>query len=137
VVSVEPPKVQIPKGTPAWQVLQTVYVAPTFGCDQDGSRAGWDKVFLDRIKACMYPQYMLDKIPVPGSEWSVVRFDQIQPISRGHDSFILTEHCLSQEALAVLNDWVSWVHTGEVASNGVIDFFQTAMDEMAAKATAK
>jgi hypothetical protein len=104
-------------------------VAPSYGCDQDGSRAGWDKKFTDRIKMCMYPQYMLDKIPLPGSEWSVIRFDQIQPIGRAHQSFITTEHCLSAEGVAVINDWVSWIYTGEVTTDGPIDIFQTFMAE--------
>jgi len=85
----------------------------------------------------MYPQYMLDKIPLPGSEWSVLRFDQIQPISRAHNSFMVTEHSLSDEAVAVVQDWVSWVHTGEVAKDGPIDIFQTEMAERAARAAGK
>lgn len=129
VVSVEPPSVAPPKGAPPWQVMPTVYVAPTYGCEQDGSRAGWDKRFLDRIRMCMYPQYMLDRIPLPGSEWSVVRFDQVQPIARSHSSLTLTDYCLSSDAVSVVHDWLEWAHTGEVADSGFIDIFQTLMKE--------
>ena len=135
VVSVEPPLVQFPKGSPPWQSFQTVYVAPAYGCDQSGSRGGWDRGIMGRIKTCMYPQYMLDKLPLAGAEWSVVRFDQIQPISRSHSSFVVTEHCLSEDAVDVIHDWVSWIHTGEVADGGYIDVFQTDMADRAARAT--
>jgi hypothetical protein len=135
VVSVEAPSAALPKGSPSWQALPMVYVAPAYGCDQDGSRAGWDKTFTDRIKMCMYPQYMLEKLPLAGPEWSVVRFDQIQPISRRHDSFILTEHCLSQEAVQVVNDWVSWAYTGEVTPNGAIDMWHAEMVRLQQEAT--
>ncbi|WP_437333524.1 hypothetical protein [Sorangium sp. So ce394] len=130
VVSVEPPVVSAPVGAPEWQVSQTVYVAPAYGCDQDGSRAGWNPEFLKRIKMCMYPQYMLDRLPLPGSELSVVRFDQVQPMARSHKSIIPTDYRLSDEAVSLIHDWMMWVYTGEVQVDSVLDIFQTEMKEM-------
>lgn len=123
VVSVEPPPISMPKASPSWQSAQTVYVVPTYGCDQDGGRGGWDPTFLRRVRACMYPQYMIDKIPLPGSEWSVVRFDQIQPIGRNHQSMIMTKYCLSDEAVGVIRHWVAWIYTGKITADGPIDLF--------------
>src|SRR5262249_19072362 len=69
---------------------RAVYVAPAYGCE----KGDWDSAFMERIRMCMYPQYMLDRLPLPGPEWSVVRFDQVQPISKNNQSLIWTEHCL-------------------------------------------
>jgi hypothetical protein len=117
---------------PPLGALQTVYVAPVYGADQ----GGLDKTFMERIKACMYPQYMLERLPLPGPEWSLVRFDQVQPISRSNQSLLLTEHCLSQEAIAVVRDWLTWIQTGEVAADGALDIFQTEKKEQLAKKSA-
>lgn len=127
VVSVEPPLVSMPKASPSWQSAQTAYVAPAYGCDQDGGRGGWDPSFLKRVRECRYPQYMLDKIPLPGSEWSVIRFDQIQPIGRNHRSMVVTDYCLGGEAIGVVRDWVTWILTGQVVEDGAIDIFQEQM----------
>jgi len=76
---------------------------------------------MDRIWQCHYPQLMADILPIPGGEESLLRFDHIQPIGMHHDSIELTPFCLSEDALEVINEWISWLITGELVEDGWVD----------------
>ena len=62
------------------QTARTLLVAPYYGADKDGTRAGWNAAFVDRIRHAEYPQYMWDTLPIGGPDVSILRLDHILPI---------------------------------------------------------
>ena len=109
--------VEIPRnlrqGSPKYQTSPTMLVIPAYGVDKDGSRAGYNEGLIKRIRRCEYPQYLLDCLPISGPNESILRFDHIQPLGRHHDSVEFTQHCLSDEALSVFDEWLNWLVKGK------------------------
>ncbi len=122
VVSAGGPEIprELRRGAARWQSVPTVLVAPTFGAAQDGTRGGWRPEFVTRIRRLEYPQYIWDVLPIGGANESIIRLDHIQPISRDPDSFKLEPHRLSDEALTILDEQLSWLTTGELPEDGVL-----------------
>lgn len=112
---------ELRRGTLKWQTAPTLLVAPYYGADRVGYRAGWPKELVERIRRCEYPQYMWDQLPIPGeTKESILRLDHIQPIGRHHDSLEWTPHCLSKEAMEILEEWITWILTGQLPEKGVL-----------------
>lgn len=84
-------------------------------------RSGWHVPFLDRIRTCEYPQFLLDSLPLPpDSTESVLRLDHAQPIGRHHDSYSPTKFKLSDDALDVVDEWLAWLHSGELREDAIL-----------------
>ena len=49
---------------------------------------------------------------------AILRLDQLQPIGRHGESFELTRFRLSMDALAILDEWMSWLLTGDLPTDG-------------------
>jgi hypothetical protein len=107
-------------GAARWQSTPSILVAPSFGVAADGSRGGWRPEFVERIRKCEYPQYIWDRLPLPGTGESVIRLDHTQPISRHPDSYEWTPHHLTDPALSVLEEWLTWLTTGGLPADGVL-----------------
>jgi len=108
-------------GAARWQTAPTLLVAPYYGAKQSGTRGGWKEEFVKRIRRCEYPQYLWDKLPINGStEESILRFDHIQPIARNPDTYELTPYCMSEEAITVLDEWLSWLFKEKLPEDGVL-----------------
>jgi uncharacterized protein (TIGR02646 family) len=73
------PKVLRPSTTPKWQTAPTFLIAPFYGTERTEERAGWHPPFIERIRQCEYPQFMLDTLPRPGSTT-----DSVLAILRGN-----------------------------------------------------
>ena len=119
--------VDIPKtlrqGFPKWQTSPTILVAPFYGADKIGYRAGWPQKLIDRIQRCEYPQYLWDKLPIhTETEESILRLDQIQPIGKHHFSLDWTKHRLSDEAITLLQKQITWLLWGRLPEDG--DFLE-------------
>lgn len=98
-----------------WITSQTILVAPYYGTEATGTRGGWPATFLDRVRHCEWPQYVYDQLPVGGSsDVSVLRLDHLQPIGATRQSFEVTDHELTEGALSLLDEWLSWLLTGEM-----------------------
>jgi len=111
----EVPKGLRPSTSPRWQTAPAFLVAPFYGTTRTEGRAGWHPPFIDRIRRCEYPQFMLDTLPLPGTTTdSVLRFDHIQPIGRHHESYQPTGFCLSDDALLIVDEWLTWLWSGEI-----------------------
>ena len=104
------PKVErrLRKGFPSYQTAKTMVVAPYYGADQDGTRAGWHPDLIRRIRWGEYPQFICERLPISGPEESVLRLDQLQPLGCDPKLSDLTEYQLSQEALGIVDDWLTW-----------------------------
>lgn len=134
----EVPKELRPNSSPRWQSSPTALVVPMYGTEKTDARAGWHPPFLDRIRRCEYPQFMLDTIPGAKRE-SVVRLDHLQPIGRHHDSYESTEHRLSDDALLIMDEWLTWLKTGVLGDETVLADIRAALmaEEAPHEATAE
>lgn len=99
------------EGRPSWQVAHTVLVAPYFGVEQDGGRAGFPPPFVERVKHCEFPQFFWDVLPHSGKE-SMLYLMQAQPIGKHFDSIECLPFTLSAKALCVIDEWMGWAFTG-------------------------
>jgi hypothetical protein len=90
-------------------------IAPYYGADQSGKRAGFSPEFTTRIQRGEYPQYLWDQLPLDtDTSESILRLDHIQPVGRNAATCKLTEWRLSAQALDLLGSWTSWLLTGEM-----------------------
>lgn len=76
-----------------------------------------------RIRRAEYPQYIMDRLPLKGPEESILRLDQIFPIGQDKGGYSVTEHCLSGEALEIMDDWMLWLMSGRVTKDGPLAYF--------------
>ena len=78
---------------------------------------------VERIRRCEYPQFMWDSLPLQSSTAteSILRLDHIQPIGRIATAYDWTPHCLSDDAMKVLDEWTSWLMTGSLLKDGLLD----------------
>jgi len=122
-----------PSSSPKWQSAPTILVAPYYGAPQSGDRAGWHGPFLERIRACEYPQFLIDSLPLRGKRIeSVLRLDHLQPIGRHHDSFTPTEHRLSEDAMDMVDEWLEWLRTGVLAKGATLHAVRSIAQESGA-----
>lgn len=99
-------------GKPKWQSAPTFLVAPYYGADEGADRSGFGALFQERIQYAVYPQLMRDMLPLPGSNFSILRLDQLQPIGAHYQSFERTGFRLSEDASLIVEEWLDWLITG-------------------------
>jgi hypothetical protein len=99
----------------------TLIVAPYYGVDRDGKRAGYNVKLINRIRHAEYPQFMLDSLPIGGTNQSILRFDHIQPVGLHFYAYEHSGFCLSDEAIElILDDWLQWFFLGKLPSDSFI-----------------
>lgn len=103
-------------GSAKWQTNPTILVAPYYGVDQDGSRGGWNPVFVERIQRCEYPQYVFDSLPLASVSGSVLRLDHAFSIGRHYKWYEWTDYRLSAEAVEIMDQWFDWFRTGTLSA---------------------
>jgi hypothetical protein len=108
----------------------TLLVAPYYGADKDGTRAGYNSELLRRIRHAEYPQFMLDSLPIGGPTQSVLRFDHIQPVGLHYKSFEHTGFRLSDDAMYIVADWLFWYLRGELPEGSFVEYFQEAVQNL-------
>ena len=108
-------------GAPKWQTTPTVFVAPFYGAERGGGRAGFPEEFVSRVRRCDYPQYLWDRLPIGSPpQGSMLRLDHIQPLGRNPNAYESTGHCLSDHALLVLDEWLNWLFEGDLPREAVL-----------------
>lgn len=130
VLSEECPAVDqgLTRGMPKQSSAPTMLVAPFYGIDKTGQRAGYNQAFVDRIRHCEYPQFHWEKLPLDGGpDESVLRLDQIQPIGRHHDSYKVCAHRLSDQALDILDGMMQWMIWGGLPEGHDVLMFRELM----------
>lgn len=104
---------------------QVVLVAPYYGVDQDGSRAGYNPALVERIRHAEYARFFWDKLPISGKpEESILRLDHIQPIGTKQNSYELAGFRLSDRAMPVIDDWISWLVWGGVSPESPLNEYR-------------
>lgn len=116
-------------GAARYQTNQTLLAAPYYGADQGGATGGWKPELVARIRRCEYPQYMWDKLPLKGRDESILRLDHLQPIGKHGESYELTEFQLTDDALQIIDDYLTWLLRGGLPAGSVlIDFRKELLD---------
>lgn len=114
-------------------------VAPYYGADPDGARAGFPHEFVSRIRQAFYSQFFWDQLPsglphIKHTECSsILRLDQVFPIYRKREEDVAawtpTGWTLSSDARKIIDEWIRWGFQGGVKSGGVIDIFRSILKE--------
>lgn len=103
----------------------TLIVAPYYGADKDGRRAGYNSKLVERIRHAEYPQFMLDFLPISGPKQSILRLDHIQPVGFHYYAYEHSGYCLSDEAVElILDDWLQWLFYGGLPPESILIDFQ-------------
>lgn len=111
---------RLTRGKPKWQTSPTILVAPYYGVDEGGARAGFNPEFVMRVRRCLYPQFMWDKLPIGGANESILRLDHIQPLGKHHDAIELTNYRLSEDALVIFDEWIGWAIYGDFSEDSLL-----------------
>ncbi len=133
VVSIGGPEIPkaITKGSPRWQTLPAMLVAPFYGAVFDGRRAGFNEEFVRRVRRCEYPQYLYDRLPIRGpTEESILRLDHLQPFPLFDQSYQWTPHCLSEEALMILDEWLQWLIEGFLPEDNLLGMYRAGLTDL-------
>ncbi len=80
----------------------------------------------------MYPQYMLDILPIKSRNTveSFLRLDHIQPLGKHHNSIESTEHRLSAAALNIFDEWLNWLIYGELDPNSDLYYLKNEFSKL-------
>lgn len=118
------------KGMPKRNTAQTLLVAPYYGADQDGTRAGYNPQFVERVRHTVYPRFFMDMLPLGGPKESLLRLDQMHPIGRISNSYELTGFQLSYEALEVIDEIFHLYMHGEMHEGADLYEYQNLIKMM-------
>lgn len=108
---------------PKHSTAPTILIAPFYGVEQDGQRAGYTPQFIERVRHLEYPQFLWDKLP-PDNLDSLLRLDQLQPIGTGYGSYKLTGYRLGRDALEIVDELFQWLIWNKLPEDGLIAMFQ-------------
>ena len=113
----------------SWQHRRALLVAPYYGVQADGTRAGWNPEFVSRIQRAEYSQYVWDRLPEGGlPEGSILRLDHVFPIGDDPANWTPLGYWLRDDIRAILDEWLSWHISGVLVPDGVLEW---ARDELA------
>lgn len=119
---------KLTSGKPKWQIAPTLLVAPYYGRDEgSGKRSGYADAFVERVLQCEYPQFFWERLTIPGSNESILRFDHIQPIGNHHETFELTKYCLGKDALDYIDEWLRWFIFRTLDKDGILPMVLEAL----------
>jgi hypothetical protein len=127
VLVTEQPKVddELRRDMPRKLTSPTILVAPYYGADKDGKRAGYNPQLVERIRHAEYPQFLLDQLPIGGPKESILRFDHIQPVGSHYYAYEHSGYSLSDEAVElIIDDWLKWLLYGGLPSDSFLLDYQ-------------
>ncbi len=95
-------------------------------------RSGLNKEFKKRIGKGMYPQYILDILPIKSRSpvESFLRVDHIQPIGKHHNSIELTDYRLTEGALTIFDEWISWLIYGNLDPDSLLYLYKEEITKL-------
>lgn len=109
------------KGSPNYQHQDCFLVAPYFGADQNGARAGFRPELVDKIRHCTYPHLLWDSLPHKTSTPnSILRLDQLQPMVNHYQYHLHTGFRLGDDAMDILDEFLRWHLTGVLDPGSII-----------------
>lgn len=112
------------RGKPKHSTAPTILIAPFYGVELDGQRAGYTPQLIEKVRHLEYPQFLWDKLP-PDNRDSLLRLDHLQPIGTGYGSYKLTGYRLSRDALEIVDELFQWlIWERPPPEDGLIAMFQ-------------
>lgn len=117
-------------GMPKWQKGATLVAAPFYGVDHSGNRGGFPINFVNRVCQCEYPQFFLDNLPIDGVEKSILFLNHMQALGKRIETLEWTRYCLSNNALVILADYISWFMYGEIEKGCALAEFKEMMGNL-------
>jgi hypothetical protein len=119
------------RGKPKSATAPTVLVAPYYGVDENGKRAGYHPEFIERVRHCEYPQFVWDHLPIKGNtNESILRLDQLQPIGSHYDSFKILDYKLSDDALGIIDELIGLLVWGGVREDSLIKLYREEIEQI-------
>lgn len=113
-------------GKPTYMTAPAFLGAPYYGVDEGtGARAGFPPEFVSRVRHCEYNQFFWDHLPTGGANESLLRIEHLQPIGGHYMSLEAQPWRLTDDALAIMDEWLAWHLTGNVPEGGAL---QTVLD---------
>jgi hypothetical protein len=70
---------------------------------------------------------MWDSLPITMGRDSILRLDHIQPIGNHAESYELTEYALGSDALALIEEQMNWLRTGELLEESIILYLRNSL----------
>lgn len=117
------------RGSPRSATAPTVLVAPYYGANRKvNQRAGYKPEFVERVRHCEYPQFMWDVLPFPGGEESILRLDHLQPIGSHQNSYKLSGFRLTEAAMEILDEHLSWLLYGGVKEESWLALYRAEIE---------
>ncbi len=120
------------RGQPNWSVAPFALAAPYYTADQE-LRAGYRPDLVERIRHGHYRQFFYERLPMDDKRESILRFDQMFPVSHNSVSFNATGYRLAPDALALLDEWFDW-YVNHDSGDEELRAFQRIMTEAESEA---
>ncbi|EMS79165.1 hypothetical protein [Desulfotignum phosphitoxidans] len=111
-------------GNPRKNIAPSLIVAPYFGVDQEGNRAGYPPEFVERVRHIWYPQFFWDMLPISGTSESLLRFEQTQPVGYNYLSYETTGYKLSEYAMSVIDEVFHFYLNDNMLAEGILKAYQ-------------
>lgn len=108
-------------------------VAPYYGAGRHGYRAGYRPEFVERVRHCEYPQFVWDHLPFPGGEESILRLDHLQPVGTHYAAYKLSGFKLSEAAMEVIDEILSWLVWGGVPADSLVAMYRQEIEDLLEK----
>lgn len=115
------------RGRNRWQSRPALLAAPYYGADPGGARGGWPTAFIERIRHAEYPQYVWERLPIPGPEESILWLSHLFPIGADAAAYKRTGWRISDEGLDMLDQWFEWLLTGSLDSKSDLGEIRDAL----------
>jgi hypothetical protein len=126
---------EIPNGLrrnkPRRQTDPCILVAPFYGANEGGQRAGFTPAFVERVRRCEYKQFWWDILPEVGWKTdSIMRLDQVQPVGRNHSIIEVTNFCLSRTGLMIMEQFIEWFCYDRLPEKCELVFFKQEVSKL-------
>jgi hypothetical protein len=122
---------ELRRNKPRRQTDPCILVAPFYGATEDGQRAGFSPAFVERVRRCEYKQFWWDILPETGYRTdSIMRLDQVQPVGRNHSVVDVTNYCLSETALILMEQFLKWFCYDRIAKDCELAYFKQEMSQL-------
>ena len=122
--------VSLLKGMPNRATAPACLVAPYYGANRSQERAGYKEAFVERVRHCEYPQFVWDNLPFQGGEESILRLDHLQPIGVHYNAFKFSGWQLTDGAMEVIDEILSWLVWGGVPEDSLIAMYRKDIEAM-------
>jgi hypothetical protein len=103
-------------------------IAPYYGALKNAQRVGYKPEFVERVRHCEYPQFMWDVLPIPNGEESILRLDHLQPIGAHTNSYTLSDFRLTQAAMEIIDELLTWLVWGGVEEASWIGLYREQIE---------